>query len=267
MTFGNPANQPGFQFDAPVSMINQNIAGGNTLILFPNTFSAGNTLFDVSQFESVILRYAPNGASVTINVTLQWFPYSTIPPGGSSIDSLGVDTFIWTSVDHTELSKTLPCRGNGLLVTVNRTGGIAANVDFMRLYGSNRIWTPLMGIPSDSVNNGANRVIASGNNVALATGGTFAVLPFTRYDGPFVLTVDCTGGATAQSIFGAVRDLQVGMFLAIQRDPGAVDSGTSRNEFTVKGVMTRNTCQVQLINLSGSNQSVQFMLIAAPEGT
>lgn len=267
MTFGNPANQPQFQYDAPVGIIGQNIAGGNTFINFPGSFTAGNPLIDVSQFESIIVRYVPNPASVTISLAFQWFPYSTVPVGGTAVDILGIDNFRWTSIDHEELTKTLPCRGNGLFISLNRTGGVAANTDFMRVYGSNRIANSWMMFAADQNNGIGDRFLGSATVNPLASATTMSLLPTARYDGPIIVTADCGGGATAQPILLLVRDMNYNVVISSLRDPGFVDLSSNRNEVSLKCVATRNTWQAQLINLSSSNLQATINVVAAPEGT
>jgi hypothetical protein len=206
--------------------------------------------FAVSTYQTVHLNTSPANVAGTPRVlTLTW--------QDSSGNTLATDVYRWsTTPDTSAVVEALPVRGSQLTIT---TSGGGANTQSVILTGSHRAWSPLMRSVGD-------RVLGTGTNAALATAGTLS-FTLVRYDGPVSITVDAAGAGAAQSVFASIRDLVNNMIVVVQRDSGFVDSGTSRNEFTVKGVLPRNTCQAQVTNLSGANLSVNAIAIAAPEGT
>lgn len=222
---------------------------------------------DVRGFQTLQIRVVRSSVpNHTFDLNFNW-----IDANNGNI--LGVDSYRWTATDFLNMQTAIPCRGGFVTVSV-QTAPAAVNPDTVLLIGSNRPWQPFMSLGGLGHTSGlgtpdayGNRVIASStSNTLLATGNTGHVSFNYRYDGPAFLTVDTAGGATAQSIFGAVRDLVVSGYVGVYRDPGFVDTGTTRNEFTFKCVIPRNTCEVQLVNLSGANLNYNCVLVASLEG-
>jgi hypothetical protein len=259
MAFRNTSASPGVAFDAPVPLVAQSVVGGNTSLVFPGAFNPGLQLIDVSQYQSMFVRYVPNPASVTISVVFTWFPYSIVPSGGAATDSVGIDVFRWSSGDHLELMKPLACRGNGLFISINRTGGSAPNTDFVRIYGSNRPVDPGMLIPMDSVNDGADRIIMSSTGSISANNNT-TINSSVRYDGPAQVSVQ-TFPSLTQPLRFELFDLTSGALLF--GGAGPITNGVSY--LSQRMVIARNSISAVLYNDNGTSASYRLLLIADPE--
>lgn len=267
MGFGNPANAPILEYDAPISLISQNIPGGNTSLNFPGNFLGGNQLIDVSQLQSVVLHYIPNATMTGCTITLSWFPYNVIPTNGAASDLINVDVFRWAG-DTIELIKVIPCRGSGLFINVNRTGGAAVNVDIMRLFGSTRPANQNMMMAGDQLNDGGDRLIVIGSGVNVPAGGSVNFGPLCKYDGPaFVTVFNSVAAAAAQPIQIRIFDQNKLVDIFTLYDGGVLNGGFAINTVSRSFVATRNNWFVQVFNLGTVARLFNVSVVAAPEST
>lgn len=238
--------------DNPVSVIPATTVGPGTTSL-----PSASTLYDVRTLQSVYLDVTTNIGAVahTITVTLLWYSNINAIP----TESLGGDRFGWANTDVWPLvGRQIPVRGSYLRVQVDIAGAGAS--DQVALLGSYRPWT-LLGM------NVGDRVLASGINVALATGASITTAPQMRYDGPVQIGWVAFGGAAAGPIVFQINDLVTGRVVAAFQDPALVALGTSRSYGNVHCIAPRNSWNFVLGNLSAGNTNIQFQATAAPEGT